>query len=167
MYTRKQAWRRVNSARFSSPRGYDSDEFEENDMRVPLKKSVSEDNILGNKGKYVRDHTVSTTSLPELVEYGHDTVNRKVRFNDATRVVLVPSLREYKTHGVHADVWWEKSDLRSFEMDARLEFVQLVEKCNGDFVVALKMLHRKWSECNILESILPETMNVLSCGVAM
>ena len=145
MYTRKQAWRRVNSRNIQATPGSAHDDYI---LRRSLKKSVSENDIVSESCKYVSDQELCAKSKT----YEPDSKNRKVRFNGAARVVLVPNLREYKTEGVHTDVWWMKSELSSFKMNAKLEFVELVERCNGQLSAALDILHGKWPEQTILDS---------------
>jgi hypothetical protein len=91
----------------------------------------------------------------EKVKRGQERRNRIVNFSDSMRVILVPSLVDYKSAGLITKLWWSGSDYRFFQQSACSE-IRLLSVFEGiDLNAARKKLYGLGSTS--LSYFLPES----------
>jgi hypothetical protein len=117
MFARNQIWRAVQ-------RGNSAD----NISLVENSEDSPEANLLLPK-------RVSSSDLPMKT-------SKQVRFSDTCRVVLIPSLKEYRSLGLHLDMWWDEKDYRYFKRSARQEVSNFVSSFGGDIKSIMKQLYQ-------------------------
>jgi hypothetical protein len=67
----------------------------------------------------------------------------KINFNNAVRVVLIPTREEYRAAGLSDVMWWDDSDYKSFKDSALTELRNLVQKRGKmDTKTALSILYQ-------------------------
>jgi hypothetical protein len=117
MFARNQIWRAVQ-------RGNSSDNLSlvENSEDTPPSNSLLPKRI-------------SSSELPMKT-------SKQVRFSDTCRVVLIPSLKEYRSLGLHLDMWWDEKDYRSFKVSARQEVSNFISSFGGDIKSIMKQLYQ-------------------------
>lgn len=82
------------------------------------------------------DAIASITSILPLNEC------KKVRFNETCRVVLIPCLKEYRSLGLHLDMWWQEKDYRSFKLSATQEISNFLSSFGGDVKSITRYLYQ-------------------------
>ena len=82
--------------------------------------------------------------------------SRRVKFNSAVHVILIPTVEEYRTAGLDEQMWWCDIDYKKFKESAVEELRRfLQENSRSDAKSALKMLYQP--ECKDSTSSLYET----------
>lgn len=68
--------------------------------------------------------------------------SKQVRFSETCRVVLIPCLKEYRSLGLHLEMWWEEKDYRSFKLSARQEVSNFISSFGGDVKSIMRQLYQ-------------------------
>lgn len=68
--------------------------------------------------------------------------NKQVRFSETCRVVLIPCLKEYRSLGLHLDMWWQEKDYRSFKISATQEISNFLSLFGGDVKAITRSLYQ-------------------------
>mmetsp|Transcript_4719 Transcript_4719/g.4765 ORF Transcript_4719/g.4765 Transcript_4719/m.4765 type:complete len:193 (+) Transcript_4719:64-642(+) len=155
MFTRKQVWRRTTTKKIKS------NQINSNFIdSIPLSRSTSDPtgcslNNNNNNNNFnsinLKERPKSTNNLMSEIEKEVEEKkeeNKKVRFSDTSRVILVPCLNEYRSHGLHNELWWENNDYCSFKHSASVEFYEMLSKFEGDVKEVLKRLYQHNHENN-------------------
>jgi hypothetical protein len=116
--------------------------FTRNQIWRAVQRGNSDENIslVDNNDEYS-----SKTFLPRRIsssEMKPVKSSKQVRFSDTCRVVLIPSLKEYRSLGLHMDMWWDEKDYRSFKMSARQEVSNFISSFGGDVKSIMRQLYQ-------------------------
>eukprot|EP01035_Chromulina_nebulosa_P041516 gene41516-56163_t len=69
--------------------------------------------------------------------------SRRVKFNSAVHVILIPTVEEYRSAGLDEQMWWSDIDYKKFKESAVEELRRfLQENSRSDAKSALKMLYQ-------------------------
>lgn len=107
-----------------------------------VQRGNSDDNLslVENDGDYS-----PTSFLPKRVS-SSDILpvksSKHVSFSDTCRVVLIPCLKEYRSLGLHLDMWWDEKDYRAFKVSARQEVSKFLTSFGGDVKLIMKQLYQ-------------------------
>ena len=116
---------------------------------IKPKRSHSSDKILS-----LLSPSSSSSSLSSLTSSSSTTTttrattstlkkeNKQVRFSETCRVVLIPCLKEYRSLGLHLDMWWEEKDYRSFKISATQEITNFLSSFGGDVKSITRYLYQ-------------------------
>lgn len=52
---------------------------------------------------------------------------RRVTFNETVQVVLIPCIQEYKDAKLFRSIWWDQTDMRSFQIAMGISFRKFLE----------------------------------------
>ena len=86
--------------------------------------------------------TIARDDIERNIEdHANAESSRKVRFNEFAKVVLVPSLAEYKKHGLEEDLWWKASDMHMFRECAKKNFESSAHKYDGKLTAKSPIFH--------------------------
>jgi hypothetical protein len=55
---------------------------------------------------------------------------------------LIPSLQDYRSNGLHQNLWWQPSDLEDFKIDAVRELITVMKDHSLDVKDALSYLYQ-------------------------
>lgn len=81
-------------------------------------------------------------------------VKDKITFNNAVRVVLIPTRDEYRAAGLSDVMWWEDSDYSNFKESAMNELKNLVQaRGKMDTKTALNILYQPHSNSQYIDEI--------------
>jgi hypothetical protein len=92
-------------------------------------------------------------------------------------VILVPSRQDFRTHGLHTELWWQPTDYLHFKNEAKEEVTQIMADYHVDTITAMNYLfmssHQELldagppppEEESILSSSPPISSPLLSCGL--
>lgn len=77
----------------------------------------------------------------------------RINFNNAVRVVLIPTREEYRAAGLSDVMWWDDSDYKNFKDSALTELRNLVQKRGSklDTKTALMILYQPNQNASIDE----------------
>jgi hypothetical protein len=141
MLTRRQTWRRQKQglSRNQSSRN----ECSQHAAQYLPRSNDSDTNFIVTVPEF------SASPSPRSITFsgfdGIDMCEKKpvktVRFSNTAQVILVPARQEYHKHGVHHDIWYNSSDMKSFKLAAKLEFEHLVRQCRGNIGAAIRAFY--------------------------
>jgi hypothetical protein len=89
--------------------------------------------------------TKSSSDLPVTktnISKRTTTNTKQVRFSENCRVVLIPCLKEYRSLGLHLDMWWEPKDYRLFKLSASQEVSNFLNSFGGDVKSIMRQLYQ-------------------------
>lgn len=91
----------------------------------------------------------------------HSKSSRSVSFDSTARVILVPSRKEYKDHGLVPDLWYEEKDYKSFKQSALSELQAALSEKSSDMKAALRDLYQPTpsEEARASMSLVAENIN--------
>jgi hypothetical protein len=67
---------------------------------------------------------------------------KKISFSDRNRVILIPTIQDYRSSGLHEELWWQPSDLDHFKVEATHELMRVMKDHNLDVKSALSYLYQ-------------------------
>lgn len=121
--------------------------FARNQIWRAVQRGNSDDNLslVENDCDY-SSSTSSSPFRPRRISSSSDisTIKstKQVRFSETCRVVLIPCLKEYRSLGLHIDMWWDEKDYRSFKVSARQEVSNFISSFGGDVKMIMKQLYQ-------------------------
>lgn len=145
MLSHKQIWRRT-----STKRSHSNNSLKKCQQKIPRTSSdptgCNLNNLKDIRSKSTNDLIEKEKEKIEEEEEEkdfHSTKKQKqVRFSETSRVVLVPCLNEYRSHGLHSHLWWENQDYNQFKSSAKLEISEMLLKYGGEVKDILKYLYQ-------------------------
>lgn len=112
--------------------------------RNQLWKAIQEETSRRSSKSYSDEDVL----LPSTTTGTGSFTNRRknVRFSETCRVILIPCLAEYRSLGLHLDMWWQEKDYRIFKSSAAQEISNLFFSFGGDVKSITKSLYQPDSD---------------------
>lgn len=95
------------------------------------------------------------------MSYNHQRLKDKISFNNAVRVVLIPTRDEYRAAGLGDLMWWEDSDYNNFKESALQELRNLVHaRGKMDTKTALNILYQPNANSKQTDEMFETTLTI-------
>lgn len=150
MLTQRQIWRKQSCSHVRSGSDLASLEREESD-RLDKISDISNDDLMEVKNNVEYDETKLS-----------DVSSRKIRFDVIVKVVLIPSLQEYRNAGLISYLWCSEIELRSYRTEVLAELHDFMSENGMDdskhdlihYKAALKLMLKQLNEkiCDLDET---------------
>lgn len=150
--TNKQLWRRQSNKNRKSQHDFFYNEgINNNDISFSNTRSISDQSISqhSNTNPLCRawattgDLVNSSSSEPSSSTSKQDRYKQKVRFNSAVKVILIPTLEEYKEAQLSDSLWWCEDHYKEFKKSALAELkLFLLTYSSLDTKSALKIIYQ-------------------------
>jgi hypothetical protein len=128
MLTRKQQWRRVKTRKYES--------FPKSSTRTRTLIERASSPTDRQLGIFERDGSYSGREIT--------ATKSGLSFSHQVRMILVPSRQDYRSSGLHSDLWWEPAEYLHFKTEAKTEVSTVMHRERVGLKTALNMLY----QCN-------------------
>jgi len=140
--TKQQSWRRINS-REKNLNSSSSNNIVETWPTIEEKKPT----IFGHLWAIATGYNTggaNNSGETRTTEDDYEKIKKKVHFESAVRVILIPSRIEYLAAGLMPILWWEKNDFTLFKRSAVAELVSFMRlRGISSYKEAMKILYQK------------------------